>query len=293
MYQRSRRVLVIPFLLPTFVIYTFFVFVPLALTIYYGFTNWQGHTLSRPWYGLGNFRLILLDNQVVGAFLNTFKFAIFGALIIFIPALFLSWALSQKIKGKSFFRFIIIAPLVLSVIVVGLLWKLLYNPVFGPINNLLNLVGLDQLALPWLGDSRTVILAIVIATAWQQLGMWVLLISAGMNRIPSELLDAARVDGASEWQVYWKITFPLLWGILRLLFILWIIMSLQVFAQIWIMVPHGGGGGAEVVATLIYTRAFSSQQWGLAAALATILLILIFSASLVTNRLTRREKIEF
>lgn len=293
MYQKSRRALVIPFLTPTFVIYSIFVFVPLGLTIYYGLTNWQGHNLFRPWYGLGNYRLVLLDNQVIGAFLNTFKFALFGAVIIFIPALFFSWALSQKIKGVSFFRFIIIAPLVLSVIVVGLMWKLLYNPVFGPINNILKLAGLGQFALPWLGDSRTIIYAIVIATAWQQLGMWVLLISAGMNRIPSELMDAARVDGAGEWQVYWSITFPLLWSILRLLFILWIILSLQVFAQIWVMVPHGGGGGAEVIATLIYKRAFASQQWGLASALATVLLIMIFSASLITNRLTKRDIIEF
>jgi len=208
--------------------------------------------------------------------------------------MFLSWALTQNVRYRSVFRYIIIAPLMLSIVVVALLWKLLYNPVFGPINNLLHAVGLSSLALPWLGDPRTALLAVVVATVWQQLGMWVLLISAGLERIPSEIMEAARVDGANEWQLFWKITMPLLWGILRLLFILWIILSLQVFAQVYVMTPHGGAArSTEVIATLIYDRAFGSYQWGLACAMATALLITILTLSLVTNRLTQRETIEY
>jgi ABC-type sugar transport system permease subunit len=178
--------------------------------------------------------------------------------------------------------------------VVALLWKLLYNPVFGPINNFLNLIGLDSLAIAWLGDKRTALIAIVIATAWQQLGMWILLISAGLERIPREILEAAKIDGASEWEGFWQITMPLLWGILRLLFILWIILSLQVFAQVWVMTPHGGvGGSTEMFATIIYKRAFESTQWGLASAMATLLMLTILVVTLFTNRVTRRETIEF
>jgi len=235
-----------------------------------------------------------MDPQIWGAMKNTFIFAIAGAIIIFVPAVFISWALTQKIKLKGLFRYVIIAPVVLSTVVTSLLWKLLYNPIFGPINALLNLIGLGSLAIPWLGDSRTALIAIVIAAAWQELGMWIILISAGIGRIPVELLEAARMDGANEWQVFWRITMPLVWSVLRLLIILWIILSLQVFSQVWVMVPHGAGGITEVIATLMYTRAFSSRQWGLASAMATLLLVLIFTASLITNRLTRQqEKIEF
>jgi ABC-type sugar transport system permease subunit len=293
-YQKSRRRLFIPFVSLPFLLYTLLIFVPLALTVSYSFTNWQGHTLERPFYGLRNYLLLAHDPQVLNAIKNTGMFAIIGALVVFIPAIFISWALTQKIRMKATFRYIIIAPLLLSVVVAGLMWRLLYNPVFGPINNLLNSIGLGALALPWLGDPRTALTAIVIASIWQELGMWVLLISAGLERIPPEILESARVDGANEWQVFWGISLPLLWGVLRLLFILWVILALQVFGQIYVMTPHGTVGAAtEVMATLIYTRAFSSSQWGLACAMATLLLIVTLVLSLGMNRLTRYETVEF
>ncbi len=294
MYLKSRQKLIIPFILPTFVVYTIFILLPLILTVSYSFTNWQGHSLDRPFYGLRNYLLIFKDPQIINAIKNTMIFSITGALIIFIPALYISWALTQKIKLKKVYRYIIITPLVLSVVVVALLWKLLYNPVFGPINNLLKLLELDFLAISWLGDKRTALIAIVVATAWQQIGMWILLISAGLERIPSEILEAAKMDGANEWQVFWKVTMPLLWGILRLLFILWVILSLQVFAQVLVMTPHGGvGGSTEVFATIIYKRAFESTQWGLASAMATVLMLSILVITLVMNRVTKRDTIEF
>ena len=294
MYQKSRRKLIIPFLVPAFLVYTLFEFVPLALTVSYSLTNWRGHSLERPFWGLTNYLMMLKDIEIVNAAKNTAIFSVSGAVMLFIPALFISWALTQRIRGKATIRYIIIVPLLLSVVVVALLWKLLYNPVFGPINNFLKLIGLDALALPWLGDTRTALLAVVFATAWQQLGMWVLLISAGLERIPQEILESARIDGANEWQLFWRVTMPLLWGVLRLLFILWIILSLQVFGQVWVMTPHGGlAGSTDVLATVIYERAFASLQWGFACALATTLLIVIFSFSLITNRVTKRETIEY
>lgn len=294
MYQKARRKLIVPFLLPAFLVYTILELVPLVLTVSYSFTNWQGMSLDKPFYGIKNYILIFMDPQIWGALKNTFFFAVTGAVVIFIPAIFISWALTQKIKLKPLFRYVIIAPLVLSTVVTSFLWKQLYNPIYGPINTLLHMIGLGSLALPWLGDSRTALIAIVVATSWQQLGMWIILITSGIERIPVELLEAARMDGANEWQVFWRITMPLVWSVLRLLCILWIILSLQVFSQVWVMVPHGAGGITEVISTLMYTRAFSSRQWGLASAMATLLLVLIFSASLITNYLTRQqERIEF
>ena len=294
MYQQSRRRLVLPFLIPAMLFYFVLRFVPLVQTIWSSFTNWQGSGGEQPFYGLRNYQLMFMDPQFMNAAQNTIVFAISGAVILFIPAIFLSWALTQGIRFKGVFRFIIIAPHLLSVVAVALLWKLLYNPVFGPINNLLKTVGLGALALPWLGDSRTALLAIVIAAAWAQMGMWVLLLSAGLERIPSELLEAARIDGATEWNVFSRITLPLVWGVLRILIILWIILSLQVFAWVYVMSGQSAGAGlTQVIATLLYERAFVSYQWGLACAMATFLMTMILSLSLFMNWATKREVIEY
>ena len=294
MYHLSRRRLVLPFLVPAFLFYALLRFVPMAQTVFSSFTNWQGHGGDRPFYGLRNYQLMMMDPQFLNAAWNTLVFAMSGAVILFVPAVFLSWALTQKLRFKGLFRYIIIVPHLLPVVAVALMWKLLYDPIFGPINNLLKLVGLREWALPWLGDSRTALLAIVVAAVWAQMGMWVLLISAGMERIPHELLEAARIDGATEWHVFWKVTMPLLWGVLRVLITVWIILSLQVFAWVYVMSGASAGAGmTQVLTTLMYERAFSSYQWGLACAIATSLLIFIFTLSLATNLITRREVIEY
>lgn len=294
MYQKSRRRLVIPFLLPAFLFYSLFQFAPLVQTIWLSLTNWQGHGNERLFWGLRNYKLIFMDPQFLNAAKNTGLFALLGGVILFVPAIIISWSLTQKIKGKGFFRYTIIAPVVLSTVSVALLWKLLYDPVFGPINNILKAIGLKELALPWLGDTRTALLAVVVASVWQQLGTWVLLLTAGLERLPPELIEAAKIDGANEWQVFWKITMPLVWGVLRLLIIVWIISSLQVFGQVYVMTPYGSIGGAtDVIGTLMYERAFNSYQWGLACAIATLLMIAILIVTLLTNWLTRRDTIEF
>ncbi|MBI9045785.1 MAG: sugar ABC transporter permease, partial [Anaerolineaceae bacterium] len=110
MYLKSRQKLILPFILPTFVVYTVFVLIPLILTVSYSFTNWQGHNLDRPFYGIRNYLLIFQDPQIINAIKNTLVFSISGALIIFIPAMYISWALTQKIKMKALYRYIIIVP---------------------------------------------------------------------------------------------------------------------------------------------------------------------------------------
>jgi ABC-type sugar transport system permease subunit len=115
-----------------------------------------------------------------------------------------------------------------------------------------------------------------------------------MEHIPKELQESARVDGANEWQVFWGITLPLLWGVLRQLFILWIVYALKVFTEFFIMVPQGGVANTGVVmGTLIYERAFQSYQFGFACALASALMLAIFIITTVINRFTRHEVIQF
>lgn len=297
MFQASRRRLIVPFIAPQFVLYVIFVFLPLAATVFYGFTNWQGH--GNPWEfnGIQNFRILWHDGNFHKAAKNAAFLMVVGGVIVFIPALFLAWALQQPIRFHRFFQFIILSPLVIAASVAGLIWKWMYNPTQGLINPTLKNIGLDGLARPWLGDPKFALTAIIIASVWHGLGTWVLLISAGIDQIPVDLPDAAKTDGSSDWQVFRFITLPLLWEVLRILLVLWIIQALQAFTFIFVMTgPYGVGGplgSTEVMGTYVYKMSFTDFKWGYGAALATSMLVGIFILSVLVNRLTFREQIEY
>lgn len=297
MFQRSRRRLIVPFVAPQFILYTIFVFLPLVATVFYGFTDWRGHGNPWEWSGTRNFHILWNDSNFHKSLRNAIYLLVVGGLIVFTPALFFAWALQNSIKGHRFFQFIILSPLVIAASVAGLMWKWMYNPTQGLVNPALEGVGLESLTRPWLGDPTFALTAIIVASAWHGLGTWVLLISAGIDQIPPDLPDAARTDGSGDWQVFRFITLPLLWEVLRILIVLWIIQALQAFTFIFVMTgPYGVGGplsSTEVMGTYVYKMAFTDFNWGYASALATSMLVGILILSLLVNRLTFRETIEY
>ena len=297
MFQKARQRLVLPFLLPQLILYLLFTFVPLVLTILYSFTNWEGLGNSWQVVGLANFRFIVTDGLFLNAVKNSFYLMVVGGVLLFVPALIMAWSLHQPIRGKRFFRFIILAPVVMSVSVAGLLWKWMYNPTFGLINPLLEGVGLGPWALPWLGEPNTALTAVIIASIWHGIGTWVLLIYAGLERIPPDLPAAARIDGANDWHVFRFITLPLLWEVLRILLVLWVLQALQAFAFIYVMTGPVSVGGpmnsTEVMATYVFKNAFVSFKWAYSMALATVMLLMIFVLSGFTQRVTTTETVEY
>jgi ABC-type sugar transport system permease subunit len=297
MFHQARRKLILPFIAPQLILYLIFVFLPLAATIFYGFTDWQGH--GRPWHwaGFQNYRIMWHDANFHKAIRHAAYLMGVGGLIVFIPALFLAWTLQHSIRFHRFFQFVILSPLVIAASVAGLMWKWMYNPTQGLIDPALKNLGLGGLARPWLGDPKFALTAIIIASVWHGLGTWVLLISAGIDQIPADLPDAAKVDGSSDWQVFRFITLPLLWEVLRILLVLWIIQALQAFTFIFVMTgPYGVGGplgATEVMGTYVYKMSFTDFKWGYGAGLATSMLIGILILSVLVNRLTFREAIEY
>jgi ABC-type sugar transport system permease subunit len=297
MFHQSRRKLIIPFIAPQFILYFIFMFLPLVATIFYGFTDWQGH--GNPWHWAGglNYRILWHDANFHKALRNAVYLMVVGGIIVFIPAMFLAWALQHNLRGHRFFQFIILSPLVIAASVAGLMWKWMYNPTQGLIDPALKALGLKQFAHPWLGDPKYALTAIIIASVWHGLGTWVLLIGAGIDQIPADLPDAAKIDGSGDWQVFRFITLPLLWEVLRILIVLWIIQALQAFTFIFVMTgPYGVGGplsSTEVMGTYVYKMAFTDFKWGYASALATSMLVGILLLSLMVNRLTFRETVEY
>jgi ABC-type sugar transport system permease subunit len=261
------------------------------------FTSWR--QAGRPTFaGLLNFRLIATDHLFWNAVRHSAYYAVAGGLLLFVPVFVLAWALTQPIRAKGFFRFLLLAPVVLSVSVAGLMWKWIYNPTMGIIDPLLRRVGLEAIALPWLGEPTTALTAIIIANLWHSLGTWLLLLLAGFDRVPPELADAARVDGANDRQVFFRITLPLLWELTRILLVLWIMDALQAFSFVFVMTAAESGVGGpmastDVMATYVYTTTFRGFNWAYGMALATAMLGLIFVVSMLANRALLRETVEF
>jgi ABC-type sugar transport system permease subunit len=297
MFQKARRQLIIPFLLPQTILYIVFMFVPLVMTIVYAFSNWEGFGMRWQITGLSNFRLIATDHLFRNAVKNSFYLMLVGGVLLFVPAIAMAWSLHQPIRAKRYFRFIILAPVVISVSVAGLMWKWMYNPTMGLFNPTMEAVGLGKLALPWLGEPNTALTAIIIASIWHGIGTWVLLLSAGLERIPPDLPDAARVDGANDWHVFRHVTIPLMWEVLRILLVLWVMQALQAFTFIYVMTGPVSVGGpmnsTEVMATYVFKNAFTSFKWAYGMALAAVMLVMIFILSTFTNRAMFREAVEY
>jgi ABC-type sugar transport system permease subunit len=284
-------------LLPQLLLYTVFTLIPIVATVALALTNWS--QAGRPSFiGLLNFRLILTDHLFRNAVQHSLYYAAAGGGLLFVPALVIAWCFTQPVRAKSFFRFLILAPVVLSISVAGLMWKWIYNPTMGLFNPALKAVGLGWLALPWLGEPATALTAIIVANLWHGIGIWVLLLLAGLDRLPPEVADAARVDGANERQVFFLITLPLLWELVRILIVLWVMDALQAFAFVFVMTAAESGvggpmGSTDVMATYVYTVTFRGFNWAYGMALATAMMLLIFVVSMFTNRALLRETVEF
>ncbi|MBN1427087.1 MAG: sugar ABC transporter permease [Anaerolineae bacterium] len=298
MYQRDRRKLILPFLLPQSLLYAVFTLVPLALTVYYSFTNWYGLTMDFDFYGTANLETVIKDPFFLNAVRNSFVFVFIGGILMLIPAMLVTLALHEPIRAKSFFRFVILLPTVLAGSVVGLMWKWMYNPSFGLINPVLRAIGLGEYALAWLGNEKTALVAIIIAMVWYKIGLWVLLLTAGLEKIPPEILEAGKIDGAGDRQLFFRITLPLMWETIRVVLILWIVWGLQEFTIIFaltgptIFTLGGPLGATELMTIYVFKTAFGAKKWAYAMAIATVMLAMILALCAVSNRLTRKEVVE-
>lgn len=290
MLERQRRKLVLPFLAPALLFLVVFFAIPAGQTIILSFQDWYGTFRTSNFIGFENYRNLANDPLFVQSVRNTFVYFGLSLVLLFPAALFISWGLTRIKKGQSFFQFMVFAPAVLSVAVAGVMWKFILNPNFGLINEVLRALGLDNLTRSWLGDPQTAMLGIVVTIIWHGIATWIILLMAGMDRIPKELIEAAQVDGASEGQAYFRITLPLLWPVLSTLLVLWFIQAMQAFAFIYVMTQGGPYGATEVMGTYMYRVAFEGRMFSSGAAMAVVMTLIILVVSILGQRLLKREE---
>jgi len=294
--SKKQKYLFLAFcLLPTFLVFCIFTVYPMLGGIYYSFFDWSGTSSVKEFIGLDNYQRIFHDAVIPKAILNDYFFVFIKLIGIMLLALFFAVALTQlKIKEAPFYRIVFFFPNIMSVVVIGILWQFIYNPNIGVVNGVLRSIGLEEWARPWLGDMTWALPSVAIPAIWAGIGLFMLLLMGGITNIPKSLYEAAHIDGASEWQQFWKITVPLIWPQIKTSIIYIVITSLNgSFVLVQVMTSGGPGMATEVMGSYLYQKAFEDFQFGYGAAIGVLILVISLVTVVVLQFILKKEKVEY
>ncbi|GGL89534.1 carbohydrate ABC transporter permease [Nakamurella endophytica] len=273
------------FLLPSAVPLLLFTFVPMVGSLWVSLHRWN--LISSPkWVGLANYERLLKDPQTLKVFLHTVAYIAGYLPLVYVGGLALAVALNQRMRGRSFFRAAIFLPVVTSWVVVALLWQWLLNPANGLVNHVLAALHLPTPG--WWTDPDWAIPSVILASAWKDLGFVMVILLAGLQAIPSDLYEAATVDGASGWQRFRRITLPLLSPSTFFVVVISLINGFQVFDQVFVMTGGGPEQSSQVVVGQIYNLTFRYGRAGDASALSWLLFVVILVITAIQLRVQRR-----
>ncbi|MBN2676800.1 MAG: sugar ABC transporter permease [Anaerolineaceae bacterium] len=280
------------YLLPALVIYLVFILYPIFETFRLSFYDWKGFGSKPTLIYLQNYQEILQKGQFLSALSHNLVFIAFYSLLPILIGLILASLLGRRaLPGMAFFRTGLFLPQILSMVVVGVVWRWIFNPAFGPLNMMLKSIGLTWLALPWLGDSTWALPSVGLIGSWVQYGFCMVLFLSGMQRIQPELYEAAELDGANEIQQFFFITLPGLRPELGVALITTVIAALRVFDLVYVTTRGGPGDATLVTSFLVYRSAFQQNRVGYAAAVATILTAIILVVSFLITRYQSKSEV--
>lgn len=276
------------YLLPALVAFTAFVLVPLGRSVWLSFYDWDGVTAGT-WAGLDNYAELASEEALRGAFAHALVLLFFYALLPVAIGLLLAGLVARaRVRGLALFRTVLFLPQVIALVVVAVMWRMIYDPGSGALNELLRTFGLGSLAQSWLGDFDLALPAVGVVGTWVWFGLAMVLLVAGVQKIPASLYDAARVDGAGIVREFFAVTLPALRGEIAVALTLTTIAALRNFDLIYITTKGGPGDATSVPAFQVYDRAFQTGEVGSAAAIGIALTAIIFSFSFVINRTAER-----
>lgn len=272
-------------LLPALALFSVILINPVIQTIYMSFFEWNGiASSSLVFRGLKNFQEVLTNAYFWGSLKNVGIFILQGIFIQLPIAFGLALLVSQKLKGVRFYKTSFFIPVIIPLTSVGLMWSFLMNPSYGFINHFIRAIGFDNFNVDFLGNSNMAIFSVVMVSAWVYVGYNMVIFAAGLTAIPSDIYEAAAIDGATSWKSLWFITIPLMRESLKIYVILMITGSLKAFDLVYVMTMGGPNGATEVPAILMYKEAFKYGHFGYGNAIATVLLILGLTFSLLSNK---------
>ncbi len=275
------------YVLPAFAVFACFVLYPLGRAAWISLWDWDGLTVAT-WAGVSNYTDVFTDEELRSAFGHALVLLLFYSVLPLLIGLLLAGLMARaRVRGLAFFRTILFLPQVIALVVVAVMWKMIYDPDNGALNRFLGWFGIEGKS--WLGDFSLALPSIGFIGTWLYFGLAMVLLTAGVQKIPSSLYDAARVDGAGPVREFLAVTLPGLRGEIAVSLTLTTIYALRNFDLVYIT-THGGPGDATTVpAFQVFSRAFESGQVGSAAAVGITLTFVIFLISLGINRLAERS----
>lgn len=301
--NHGRYPFIIGFLAAPTLLYAVFVIGPYLQAFQIALTDWRGFKAPR-YVGFANFRDLLDDEAFTAALWHHLWILIALPLATLVIALFFSFLLNVGgkgdggrtggVRGSSVYKVIFFLPQVLAVAIVGVLFQSVYRPnSSGMINSLLGHVGIAP--VQWLNDPGLALWSIIAVVVWQSVGFYVVLFSAGMASIPKDVFEAAALDGAGRFTLFFRITLPLLWDTLQVGWVYLGIAAFDMFAIVQVLSVDRGGpdNSTTVVALEIYRNAFTYSKYGYASAMGVVLFFMTLTFAALTLRVTRRERIEF
>ncbi|MFF2483229.1 carbohydrate ABC transporter permease [Paenibacillus sp. NPDC058071] len=292
--KAKRRFFIASFIIPTLAFFGVFTLYPIIRGIYISLFDWSGSAKNMTYIGFDNFRELLKDPIIWTALKNDY-FLVVGKVIgiILLATLFAVAVTRLNIKGSSFYRIIFFIPNIISVVVIGVLWRYVYNPNLGFINSFLSLFRDQPVQTPWLGQESTAMWSLLWPSIWAGIGFYMILLIAAILSIPQELYEAADLDGASQGRQFWSVTLPLIWEQMKVSILHIVMTTLNgSFIIVWIMTEGGPDNATQVMGSYLYQMGFRQFHMGYAAAIGVLILIMSFLTTIVLGRLLRRETVE-
>jgi len=263
------------FLLPAFIIYTTVMVIPTIESLYISLHSWNGVS-EKVFIGLRNYTDLLFNDDVFWMALKNNGIWIALTLVFIVSiSLMLAMLLNKPFRGRTFFRGLFYFPTILSGILVAIVWRWIYNPNFGFINEFLRSIGLESLTGSWLADSRIALYCVFIAATWQGIGQPMILFLAGLQTIPEDLLEAADIDGASKVRQFFSIKVPLMKETFIIVLATLIVGSMRVYDIVYALTSGGPENSTQTLATYMVQQTFTFSNVGMGTAVAVLMLLMM------------------
>ncbi len=280
------------FIAPAFLIFTLFIIVPTIASVYYSFTSWDGLNPVVPFVGIANYKEIFTSARFGNALKNTMILTVFISVLENAVALMLALIVDHIRWGKNFFRSAFYIPVLISGIVSGFIWKIMYNYNFGAVNTILKETGLGHLTNDWLGNPGLALVMVGVVLVWKGAGYYMIIYLASLQSVPTDVVEAAAIDGASPLQRFRAITLPLISGAFTINFTLSLINGLKVFDQISVMTDGGPGFTTETIVYLLYKVGFNEGRQGFGTAVGIVLLFLILILNGIQQSILKKREVQ-